>query len=145
MTNDMPTADAASDETYTFEEAKKIVKTVETVINEKDIDAVADGFTEDAVVHFGDFPELRGRAAIRDFMASRWVRQRDYQLRKTLHSVMGNVFANTWEGDWTDSQTGRKMVGFGTEIWYMEGGRIARWEAAFNIKEEGGGPSLAIV
>jgi hypothetical protein len=145
MADDMVMAEAAGGETYTFEEAKAIVKAVETVINEKDIEAVANGFTEDAVAHFGDFPEFRGRAAIRDFMARRWVRQRDFQLRKTLHAVMGNVFAGTWEGDWTDSESGRRMVGFGTEIWYMEGGRIARWEAAFNIREEGAGPSLAIV
>lgn len=144
MPNDITSPAAKSTDTYTFEEAKAIVKTVETVINEKDIEAVANGFTEDAVAHFGDFPELRGRAAIRDFMATRWVRQQDYQLRKTLHVVMDNVFAGTWEGDWTDSKTGKKMVGFGTEIWYMEGERIARWEAAFNIREEGAGPSLAI-
>jgi nuclear transport factor 2 (NTF2) superfamily protein len=122
--------------TYTFDEAKALVKAVEDAINRKDIDAVA---------HFGDFPEIRGRNAIRDFMATRWKRQQNYQLRKTLHAVMGNVIAGTWEGDWIDSEVGKRMVGFGTEIWYMEGGKCARWEAAFNIREEGAGPSLAIL
>jgi len=131
--------------TYTFDEAKALVKAVEDAINRKDIDAVANGYTEDAVAHFGDFPEIRGRDAIRDFMATRWKRQQNYQLRKTLHAVMGNVIAGTWEGGWTDSETGNRMVGFGTEIWYMEGGKCARWEAAFNIREEGAGPSLAIL
>ena len=138
-------ASQTAGDTYTFEEARALVKAVEDAINRKDIDAVADGYTEDAVAHFGDFPEIRGRAAIRDFMATRWKRQQDYRLRKTLHAVMGNVIAGTWEGDWTDSETGKRMVGFGCEIWHMEGGRCARWEAAFNSREEGAGPSLAIV
>lgn len=141
MANDATT----TAETYTFEQAKAIVKRVETVINDKDIEATVAGFTEDAVVHFGDFPELRGRPAIRDFMAARWVRQKDYVFRKTLHAVTGNVFANTWEGQWVDGQTGRAMRGFGTDIWTMKDGRIDLWEAAFNAWEEGGGPTSPIV
>ena len=45
MPNDVSNPEVAGAETYTFEEAKAIVKTVETVINEKDIEAVANGFT----------------------------------------------------------------------------------------------------
>ena len=59
--------------------------------------------------------------------------------------MMGDVLANYWEGDWEDAQTGAKMIGRGVEIWQLRQGKIARWEAAFNLREAGktgGGGSL---
>jgi hypothetical protein len=34
--------------------------------------------------------------------------------------------------------TGKKMAGYGVEIWRMRDGMIARWDAAFSVWEEGG-------
>src|SRR5262245_27501110 len=44
----------------------------------------------------------------------------------------GDVISNVWQGEWEDAGTGQRMKGFGVEIWLMQDGKIAAWEAAFN-------------
>jgi hypothetical protein len=41
--------------------------------------------------------------------------------------------------------TGAKMVGRGVEIWVMRDGKIAVWEAAFNINEIGKPSAMGLV
>jgi hypothetical protein len=43
--------------------------------------------------------------------------------------------ANTWDASWQDAQTGKPMLGRGTEIWVVRDGRIALWDATFNVGE----------
>ena len=45
---------------------------------------------------------------------------------------MNDTITNVWEGEWQDAESGRAMRGFGVEVWFMRGGKIAVWEAAFN-------------
>jgi hypothetical protein len=40
---------------------------------------------------------------------------------------------NVWEGAWEDADSGVAMRGFGVELWVMRDGKIAIWEAAFNV------------
>ena len=42
---------------------------------------------------------------------------------------------NVWEGEWEDAGTGRRMQGFGVEVWTMRDGKIAIWEASFNTAQ----------
>ena len=49
----------------TIEEAREIVKYVESLFMPWNIDALVDGFTDDCVVRFGTVPEFRGRDALR--------------------------------------------------------------------------------
>jgi nuclear transport factor 2 (NTF2) superfamily protein len=72
-------------------------------------------------------------------------RQQGYRLRKEFKALMGDLIANSWEGEWTDSQTGVKMAGHGVEIWTMRGGRIAGWDAAFNFKQAGKTSAMGII
>jgi hypothetical protein len=58
---------------------------------------------------------------------------------------MGDNIANTWEGEWTDSQAGVKMAGHGVEIWTMRSGKIAAWDAAFNSKQVGKASAMEIL
>ena len=78
-------------------------------------------------------------------LRARSARQKGYQLRKQLHALMGHTIANSWQGEWQDSQTGARMSGHGVEIWVMRGGKIAVWEAAFNFKEAGKKSVMGIV
>jgi hypothetical protein len=55
----------------TAEEAKALVKHVETLFMPWNIDALVGGFTDDCVVRFGTVPEFRGREALRAFFAAR--------------------------------------------------------------------------
>lgn len=129
----------------TLEAARDIVKEVERLFATADLAGIVAGFTEDAVARFGDFPEMRGRAAIEAFIRARFARQRNYRLEKHLRMVMGDLIGNDWDAEWEDARTGKRMRGRGMEFWRMCGNRIAHWDAVFNVWEEGGAPSIPVV
>jgi nuclear transport factor 2 (NTF2) superfamily protein len=128
-----------------WDTAKRLVQDVEDAFGAADLARIEQGFTEDAVARFADFPEMRGRDAVMTFLRARFARTKGYRLRKTLHSVMGKTLANTWDASWQDAQTGKQMLGRGTEIWIVRDGRIALWDATFNAWEKGGKPTTPVV
>jgi nuclear transport factor 2 (NTF2) superfamily protein len=97
------------------------------------VDALVDGFTEDCVVRFGTLPPFRGREVLRTFFANRSGRQKNYRLTKQFRTLMADTITNSWEGSWEDTEIGLAMKGFGVEVWVMRDGRIAVWDAAFNV------------
>jgi nuclear transport factor 2 (NTF2) superfamily protein len=117
----------------TVEEARAFVAHVESLFMPWNIDALVAGFTDDCVVRFGTVPELRGRTALREFFTARSARQKNYRLDKQFRALMGDVIANVWSGEWEAADTGARMCGFGVETWVMRDGKIAVWEAAFNV------------
>ena len=117
----------------TAEEAKALVKHVESLFMPWNIEALVAGFTDDCVVRFGTVSELHGRKALREFFTARSARQRNYRLDKQFRALMGDVIANVWSGEWDDADTGARMRGYGVESWVMRDGKIAVWEAAFNV------------
>lgn len=125
--------------------AARLVQTVEDAFGAADLDAIGAGFTDDAVARFADFPEMRGRAAIMHFLTARFARTKGYRLKKTLRCVMGDVIGNTWDATWEDARTGKAMQGRGTEFWVVRDGRIALWDATFNVWVKGGPPSTPVV
>jgi len=129
----------------TEDEARAFVARVERLFMPWDIDALLAGFTEDCAVKFGDLPELRGKAALENLFRSRMERQKGYRLKKEFRALMGDMIANYWEGRWEDAATGKRMQGRGVEVWTMRDGRIAVWEAAFNVNEEGGPSAMGLV
>ena len=94
-----------------WDTAKRLVQDVEDAFGAADMTRIEQGFTEDAVTRFADFPEMRGRDAIMHFLRARFTRTKGYRLRKTLHCVMGDTLANTWDASWEDAQTGKPMLG----------------------------------
>lgn len=129
----------------TVEEARAFVKHVESLFMPWNVEAIVAGFTDDCVVRFGDLAEFRGRVELEKFFRARAARQKNYRLRKELQALMGDIIANTWTGEWEDSQSGVKMSGHGVEIWTMRGGKIAVWDAAFNFKPAGKASAMGIV
>jgi nuclear transport factor 2 (NTF2) superfamily protein len=128
-----------------WESAKRLVQDVEDAFGAADLARIAEGFTEDAVARFADFPEMHGREAIMSFLRARFARTKGYKLTKTLHVLMGDRLANTWDASWEDAQTGKPMLGRGTEIWHVRDGRISVWDATFNAWEKGGPPTTPVV
>jgi len=128
-----------------WDEAKRLVQDVEDAFGAADLDRIAQRFTEDAVARFADFPEMRGRAAIMSFLGARFARTRGYRLKKTLHVLMDDRLANTWDASWEDARTGKPMIGRGTEICVVRDGRIALWDATFSAWEKGGPPTTPVV
>jgi nuclear transport factor 2 (NTF2) superfamily protein len=121
----------------TVEAARAFVAHVESLFMPWNIPALLEGFTEDCVVRFGDLLEFRGKDALEHLFRARSEHQIGYRLKKELRALMGDTIANYWEGDWRDSVTGTDMHGRGVEIWHMRDGKIAMWEAAFNVNETG--------
>jgi nuclear transport factor 2 (NTF2) superfamily protein len=117
----------------TLDEARSLVKQVEGLFMPWNIDALVDGFTEDCVVRFGTLQEFGGREALRAFFTARSRRQRNYRLTKELRTLDGDRLTNVWTGAWEDAESGTAMKGFGIEVWTMREGKIAVWEAAFNV------------
>jgi nuclear transport factor 2 (NTF2) superfamily protein len=117
----------------TVEEAEKLVAYVESLFMPWNIDALVAGFTEDCIVRFGTLPEFRGREALRKFFVARSSRQTGYRLKKQFRTLMGEMVTTVWDGQWNDAETGKPMRGFGVEAWTMKDGKIAVWEAAFNV------------
>jgi nuclear transport factor 2 (NTF2) superfamily protein len=115
----------------TQEEARALVKHVESLFMPWNIEALVAGFTQDCAVRFGTV-ELRGHQALRDFFVARSAKQKNYRLNKRLCALMHDTLTNVWDGEWEDAETGIAMKGFGVEVWVMRDGKIARWEAAFN-------------
>ena len=135
----------ASHNPRTEDEARVFVAHVESLFMPWNIEALLAGFTEDCAIRFGDLPELAGKPALEDLFQSRMGRQKDYRLKKEFRALMGDKIANYWEGWWEDRVTGKKMQGRGVEVWTMRGGQIAVWEAAFNVKEEGGPSAMGLI
>ena len=129
----------------TVEEARALVAHVEAMFMPWNIPALLAGFTDNCIVRFGDMPEFRGRAALETLFRARSERQRSYRLRKEFRALMDDTIANYWEGEWEDGVTGVHMAGRGVEIWVMRDGKIAAWEAAFNINEAGKPSAMGLV
>jgi uncharacterized protein len=91
--------------TLSWDAAKRLVQDVEDAFGAADLARIEQGFTEDAVARFADFPEMRGREAIMRFLRARFARTKGYKLRKTLHCLMGDVLANTLDASWEDAKT----------------------------------------
>lgn len=140
-----PTRKSADRNPRTIEEARALVKYVESLFMPWNVAGIVEGFTDDCVVRFGDLPEFRGKSELEKFFRGRSSRQKGYRLRKDFRALMNDTIANHWEGEWEDSQTGAKMSGRGVEIWIMRDGKIAVWEAAFNFKEVGKASAMGIV
>jgi nuclear transport factor 2 (NTF2) superfamily protein len=127
----------------TAEDALALVQYVESLFMPWNIDALVDGFTEDCVVRFGTVPEFRGREALRAFFAARSSKQKGYRLKKELRALANDTLTNVWEGEWRDAESNAAMRGFGVELWVMRGGKIAMWEAAFNVARADGAGGVA--
>ncbi|MBU1157613.1 MAG: nuclear transport factor 2 family protein, partial [Proteobacteria bacterium] len=94
-----------------LDEAKAMVAGFVQAFHSQDVDSLAQGWTEDVVIRFADLPEIRGKQAAKQWVASRFARQRDYRLVKTFQAVTGDILGDSWTGAWTDAQTGKKMQG----------------------------------
>ncbi|HXC27315.1 MAG TPA: nuclear transport factor 2 family protein [Stellaceae bacterium] len=129
----------------TEDEARAFVAHVESLFMPWNIEALLAGFTDDCVVKFGDLPELNGKAALEKLFRGRMERQKGYRLKKEFRALAGDTIANYWEGWWEDTLTAKKMQGRGVEVWVMKGGKIAVWEAAFNVKEQGGPSAMGLL
>jgi nuclear transport factor 2 (NTF2) superfamily protein len=133
-----------SDSQVSREQALAMVKAAERDFGSANVESIVSGYADDVVIRFADVPEVRGKAAAEKFLRARFARQKNYRLTKVLRMLQGNMIGNYWDGEWEDAQTGKQMVGRGTEFWTVRDGKLAVWEATFNVWEKGGKPQAPL-
>jgi nuclear transport factor 2 (NTF2) superfamily protein len=132
--------------TVSVEAAKEMMKANQRNFGSKDMPTIMAGYTDDVVVKYADFPEMRGKPAVEAFLKARFVRMKEYSLTKTLDAVFENTIVNSWDGQWLDAVTSKKMKGRGIEVWTVNAeNKCDYWSATFNVWEEGKEGSLPII
>jgi uncharacterized protein len=116
---------------FTLETAKAKVQAAEDAWNTRDPERVALAYTEDS--DWRNRAEFfSGRAAIKEFLTRKWVKERDYRLKKELWCFMDNRIAVRFEYEWHDD-SGFWYRAYGNENWeFAENGLMMRRFASIN-------------
>jgi uncharacterized protein len=116
---------------FTEETARRKVQAAEDAWNTCDPDRVAMAYTEDSDWRNRD-EFFTGREAIRDFLARKWAREREYRLRKELWCYQGNRISVRFEYESRDVD-GQWWRSHGNEHWeFDDEGYMRRRDASIN-------------
>lgn len=116
---------------FNRESALAKVKAAENAWNSRDPNRVALAYSEDSEWrNRAEF--LRGRDAIRAFLAHKWERELDYRLMKELWAFTDNRISVRFEYEWHDAQ-GQWFRTHGNEHWeFDEDGLMRRRDMSAN-------------
>jgi uncharacterized protein len=111
--------------------ARQKVQAAEDAWNTRDPQRVAGAYTPDSVWrNRSEF--VTGRADIEAFLTSKWEREQDYVLRKSLWAYAGNRIAVRFQYEWHDAD-GQWWRSYGNENWEFDDlGYMRRREASIN-------------
>ncbi len=116
---------------FTAETAAQKVQAAEDAWNTRDPDRVSLAYSEDSVWRNRDV-FIRGRAEIVAFLASKWERELDYALRKSLWCFDENRIAVRFQYECHD-RDGQWWRSYGNELWEFNAhGLMTRREASIN-------------
>jgi hypothetical protein len=102
----------------------EFLREVEKVWQARDGKAAAAGYTDDAVVYFGQDQSHRG-AQLQQW-PSRWFDfARDLQINKTYRAHQDNCIVGTWESQYTHPETGQVIKERGSELFYLRGTKVS--------------------
>lgn len=101
----------------------RFIKEVEKIWRARDGAAAAAGYTEDAIVHYGQGQTHSG-AELRNW-PSRWFEYaKDLVIEKTYRAHHGNCIAGTWESSYTSPESGKVIHERGAELFYLRGDKV---------------------
>ncbi|MFT4044518.1 MAG: nuclear transport factor 2 family protein [Gordonia sp. (in: high G+C Gram-positive bacteria)] len=116
---------------FTESTARQKVQAAEDAWNTRDPQRVALAYTLDSRWRNRD-RFIVGRPAIVDFLTEKWVREREYALRKSLWSFGDDRIAVRFQYEWRDSE-GEWWRSYGNELWHFDAhGLMSRREASIN-------------
>jgi uncharacterized protein len=116
---------------FTLETATAKVQMAEDAWNSRDPQRVSLSYSENSEWRNRD-RFLRGREQIRDFLASKWERELDYRLTKSLWSFTDNRIAVRFQYEYHDA-VGQWFRAYGNELWeFDDEGLMRRREASIN-------------
>ena len=99
------------------------IREVEKIWQARDGAMAAAGYTEDAVVYYGQGQSHAGER-LRNW-PSRWFEYaRDLSITKTYRGHHGNCIAGTWESRYTHPETGKCILERGAELFYLRGEKV---------------------
>ena len=99
------------------------IREVEKIWQARDGAMAAAGYTEDAVVYYGQGQSHTGER-LRNW-PSRWFEYaRDLSITKTYRGHHGNCIAGTWESRYTHPATGQCILERGAELFYLRGEKV---------------------
>jgi nuclear transport factor 2 (NTF2) superfamily protein len=108
-----------------------LLRGAERAFAAQDLDAICALFTDDVTARYAGLPAIHGKKALRDHLERRLRKQKGYRPVKTLAVASGNVVVDSWEGEWTDPDSGRRMAGRGIEILKLRGRLVDELDAVF--------------
>lgn len=116
---------------FDLQSATLKVRLAEDAWNSRDPGRVSLAYTEDSVWrNRSEF--INGRDAIRDFLATKWEREHEYRLVKSLWGYKDNRMAVRFQYEWRDS-SGNWYRSYGNELWeFDKRGLMQRREASIN-------------
>lgn len=119
---------------FTYESALVKVQAAEDAWNSRDPHRVSLVYTEDSQWRDRD-DFITGRDAIIDFLTTKWKRESEYALRKSLWSFTDDHIAVRFQYEW-HATSGQWYRSYGNELWeFNEVGLMRRREASINDVE----------
>ena len=104
---------------FTAETALAKVKAAENAWNTRDPDIVALAYTEDSDWRNHD-QFLKGREAIKSFLADKWQKELHYKLSKKLWAFTDNRISVRFEYEWQDAESLQWYRSYGNEQWEFD-------------------------
>lgn len=96
---------------------------VEKVWQARDGRAAAAGYTDDAVVYYGQGQSHRGQA-LQDWPARWFDFAKDLQINKTYRAHHDNCIVGTWESRYTNPDSGKVIKERGAELFFLRGDKV---------------------
>jgi len=116
---------------FTHESATAKVRAAEDAWNSRDPDRVALAYSEASEWRNRD-QFLQGREQIRQFLTTKWERELDYRLTKSLWTYSDDSIAVRFQYEFHDAG-GQWFRAYGNELWkFDEQGLMERREASIN-------------
>jgi nuclear transport factor 2 (NTF2) superfamily protein len=125
-------ASAGSQEGVDRATVNRLLRKAEQAFAAQDLDAICALFTDDVTARYAGVAAIRGKNALRDHLERRLRKQKGYRPVKTLAVASGNVVVDSWEGEWTDPDSGQHMTGRGIEILKLRGRLVDELDAVFH-------------
>ncbi|OUC91872.1 nuclear transport factor 2 family protein [Streptomyces swartbergensis] len=116
---------------FDLDSAQAKVQAAEDAWNTRDPHRVALAYTEDSAWRNRDV-FLTGRDKIVEFLTTKWERELDYVLRKSLWGFRENRLAVRFQYEWHNAE-GQWFRSYGNELWeFADNGLMRRREASIN-------------
>ena len=99
------------------------IRELEKIWQARDGAMAAAGYTEDAIVYYGQGQSHSGER-LRNWPARWFEYARDLSITKTYRGHHGNCIAGTWVSRYTHPETGKQILERGAELFYLRGEKV---------------------